>query len=60
MTISARRVDTMCDGDATMMKRWAPFSPPDDFDVADARRHVSRLMGVGNEGGQGGGAGRES
>jgi hypothetical protein len=27
---------TMCDDDATMTKRWAPFGPPDEFDVADA------------------------
>ena len=41
MTISARRVDTMCDDDATMTKRWAPFSPPDEFDVADTAVTVS-------------------
>jgi len=52
MTISVHRVNTMCDDNEMTTKRWAPFSPPDDFDVADA---VSRLMGVGYEGGQGGG-----
>ena len=32
MTISAHHVDTMCIYDAMMTKRWAPFSPPDNFD----------------------------
>jgi hypothetical protein len=27
---------TMCDDEATMTKRWSPFGPPDEFDVADA------------------------
>ena len=36
MTISVHRVDTMFDDDATTMKRWAPFSQPDNFDVANA------------------------
>ncbi len=26
---------TMCVDDAMTMKRWAPFDPPDEFDVAD-------------------------
>jgi hypothetical protein len=26
---------TMCANDATTMKQWAPFGPPDEFDVAD-------------------------
>ena len=26
----------MCDDDATTKKRWAPFGPLDEFDVADA------------------------
>ena len=55
MTISARRVDTMCDDDATMTKRWAPFSPPDDFDVADATCPVSWALAT--RGGRGGAPG---
>jgi hypothetical protein len=60
MTISARRVDTMCNNDATNTKQWAPFSPPDDFDVADATCPVSWVLGTRGGRGQGGGAGRES
>ena len=41
MTISACRVDTMCNDDATTMKQWAPFSLLDDFHVADATCPVS-------------------
>ena len=41
MTISAHHVDTMCIYDAMMTKRWAPFSPPDKFDVADTAVTVS-------------------
>ncbi len=41
MTISARRVDMMCNDAATTMKQWAPFSPSDDFEVADATCPVS-------------------
>ncbi len=52
MTISVRRVDTMCDDDATTTKRWAPFS------VADATCPVSCVLAT--RGGRGGGAGRES
>jgi len=56
MTISARRVDTMCDDDATMTKRWAPFSPPDDFGVADAMCPVSWVLATrGDRGGAPGG-----
>ena len=50
MTISVRLVDTMCNDDATTSKRWAPF-------FWRLRRHVSRLMGVGDNGGQGGAPG---
>ena len=34
----------MCDDDATMTKRWAPFSPPDEFDVVDAAFPVSWVL----------------
>ncbi len=52
MTISARCVDTMCDGVATRTKRWALFSPPDDFDVAYATCPVSWVLAT--RGGRGG------
>ncbi len=35
---------TMCDNDATKTKRWAPFSPPDEFDVVDAASFVSWVL----------------
>ena len=54
MTICVLRVDTMCDDDATTTKRWAPFSPPDNFDVADATCPVSWVLAT--RGGRGGGA----
>ncbi len=57
MTISVRRVDMMCDDDAMTTKRWAPFSPPDDFGVADATCPVSWVLVTG---GDRGGGGRES
>ncbi len=34
----------MCDDDATTIKRWAPFSPPDKFDVIDATLPVSWVL----------------
>ena len=52
MTISARLVDTICNDDATTTKRWAPFSPPDEFDVADATCAVSWVFAM--RGGRGG------
>jgi hypothetical protein len=52
MTISARRVDTMCDDNAKTTKRWAPFSPPDEFDVSDATCPVSWVFAM--RGGRGG------
>ena len=56
MTISARRVDMMCNNNAMMTKRWAPFSPPDDFDVADATCPVSLVLATrGARGGASGG-----
>jgi hypothetical protein len=55
MTISARCVDMMCDDDATRTKRWAPFSPPDDFDVAEAMCPVSWVLAT--RGGRGGAPG---
>jgi len=51
MTISARRVDMVCDDNATTTKRWAPFSPPDDFDVADATCPVSWVLATRRAGG---------
>ena len=35
---------TMCDDDATTTKRWAPFSPPDEFDVVDAASFFSWVL----------------
>jgi hypothetical protein len=35
---------TMCEDDATTTKRWAPFSPPDKFDVVDATLPVSWVL----------------
>jgi hypothetical protein len=55
MTISARRVDTLCDDDTTTTKRCAPFSPPDNFDVADAMCPVSWVLAT--RGGRGGAPG---
>ena len=55
MTISVRRVDTMCNDDATTTKRWAPFSPPDDVDVSDATCPVSWVLAT--RGGRGGAPG---
>ena len=55
MTISARRVNTMCNDDATTTKQWAPFSPPDNFDVADAMCLVSWVLAT--RGGRGGAPG---
>ncbi len=37
---------TMCNDDATTTKRWAPFSPPDKFDVVDTRLPVSWVMAM--------------
>ena len=51
MTISARRVDTMCNDNATTTKRWAPFSLPDDFDFADATCPVSGVFATRGAGG---------
>ena len=42
----------MCDDDATTTKGWAPFSPPDNFDVADATCVVSWVLAM--RGGRGG------
>ncbi len=35
---------TMCDDGATTTKGWAPFSPPDEFDVVDATLSVSWVL----------------
>jgi len=45
----------MCDDDATTTKGWAPFSPPDNFDVADATCPVSWVLAT--SGGRGGAPG---
>ncbi len=37
---------TMCDDDATTTKQWAPFSPPDKFDVVDATLSVSWVLAM--------------
>ena len=55
MTISACRVDTMCNYDAMTTKRWALFSPPDNFDVADATCPISWVLAT--RGGRGGAPG---
>ncbi len=34
----------MCDDNATTTKRWAPSSPPDEFDVVDATLSVSWVL----------------
>ena len=49
---------TMYDDDATTTKRWAPFSPPDEFDVIDAASFVSWVLAT--IWARGAGAGRES
>ncbi len=36
----------MCDDDATTTKQWAPFGPPDEFDVADATCAVSWVFAM--------------
>ena len=46
---------TMRDDDTTTTKRWALFSPPDDFDVADATCPVSWVLAT--RGGRGGAPG---
>jgi len=52
MMISAHRVNTMCNDDAMTTKQWAPFSPPDNFDVANATCPVSWVLAT--RGGRGG------
>ncbi len=37
---------TMCADNATMTKRWAPFSPPDEFDVVDAALPISWVLAM--------------
>ena len=37
---------TMCAENATTTKRWAPFGPPDEFDVADATLPVSYVLAM--------------
>ncbi len=47
---------TMCAKNTTRTKQWAPFGPPDEFDVADAALPVS--YGLAARGVRGGGIGR--
>jgi len=62
MTISVRCVDTMCDDDSTMMKRWAPFGPHEklgDAATGSAPSCVLALRGDGGGGSRGrGGVGK--
>ena len=47
---------TACKNEATSTKRWAPLSPPDEFDVADAKWTPALvLVSGGARGGRGGG-----
>ncbi len=48
----------MCDDDAMTTKRWAPFSPPGEFDVVDATLSVSWVLAT--RWARGGGGGRET
>ncbi len=34
----------MCVDDATMMKRWAPFGPPDEFDASDGTASAAWVL----------------
>ncbi len=34
----------MCNDDATTTKRWAPFSPPGEFDIVDAALSASWVL----------------
>ncbi len=46
----------MCDDNDATTERWAPFSPPDEFDDADAEwMPASVLASKGGRGGRGGG-----
>jgi hypothetical protein len=35
---------TMCVDDAMMMKRWAPFVPPDKFDASDGTASAAWVL----------------
>ncbi len=35
---------TMCVDNATMMKRWAPFGPPDKFDASDSTASAAWVL----------------
>ncbi len=42
---------TMCVDDATMMKRWAPFGPPDKFNASDGTASAAWVLAsVGGKG----------
>ncbi len=46
----------MCDDDNATVEQWAPFSPPDKFDVADAKWMPACVLAWrGGEGGVPGG-----
>ncbi len=34
----------MCVNDATTMKRWAPFGPPDEFDASDGTASAAWVL----------------
>jgi len=47
---------TMCAENATTTKQWAPFGPPDEFDIADTTLPVSYVLATrGARGGASGG-----
>jgi hypothetical protein len=35
---------TMCIDNATMMKRWAPFGPPDEFDASNGTASAAWVL----------------
>jgi hypothetical protein len=45
----------MCNNDDATMERWAPFSPPDEFDVANAKWMPACVLA--SRGGRGGAPG---
>jgi hypothetical protein len=57
MTTIARCFDNGVRNDTTPTKRWAPLSPPDKFDIADAKWTPAYVLA--SRGARGGGAGRE-
>ncbi len=35
---------TMCVGDATRIKQWAPFGPPDEFDASNGTASAAWVL----------------